>query len=631
MPPPGALTYGRTPLKALLFIMLISEDLESTPTLARAAERKAVKILVVEDREEDFRFLSMLLGRPQLAATYELDWADSFDTGIAKLGAGRYDAGIFDYSLGGSSGLDLLRKAVSTGSEMPIIMLTGSDDPQVDEEALRTGASDYLCKVGLTSVLLERALRYARRQADILAELRRTHHLLNSVLSSLPVIAGRIDGDGTIQEARGMGLGVFGSGEKQLVGANIFEHWPDLAPHLREALDGGHSEFTREVKNRGVRHYFDNYLRFDEVRGHGAIGFAVDVTARVVAETERRREARLLQSILRNLPVIAGRLDAQGRVVEARGEGLARHHLAPAHILGRSLAEAFPQSRFAIVQALAGGAASFTLGGRRKNEEWSVDFFVSFDGEQQSGATFFGRDLSERRRLEHLLLTASDAEQQRIGADLHDGLGQQLTGLACIAVALRDRLRTKLPAEADNADLISRLANEASEQSLALARGLSPVHLESHGLASALEDLSFQSQRLHHIECRFSLRGPPPKIDHLAAIHLYRIAQEAIHNAVRHGGAQRIHIGLVSRGPRHRLLVLDDGQGFDSLADQRGEGRGLCLMGYRANMLGGTLAIFSSLGLGARIVCEWTDFSVNGSNPPIPVPALSPALSLSSL
>src|SRR5690606_33360203 len=127
-----------------------------------------------------------------------------------------------------------------------------------------------------------------------------------------PVIAGRIDGDGTIVEARGMGLSVFGAGEKEIVGVNIFERWPDLAPRLREALDGGRSEFTREVNSRGERRYFDNYLRFDEARGHGAIGFAVDVTARVVAETERRREARLLQSVLRSLPVIAGRLDAQG-------------------------------------------------------------------------------------------------------------------------------------------------------------------------------------------------------------------------------------------------------------------------------------------------------------------------------
>ncbi len=599
---PGRYTDAGPNRQSLPYTMLATGHL---PSGHSTSEKRTIRILVVEDREEDYHYLSLLLGRPQLADTYELDWAASFDEGIAKLNAGRYDAGLFDYSLGGSTGLELLRKAVSAGSEMPIIMLTGSDDPLVDEQALQTGASDYLCKIGLTSVLLERAIRYARRQAGILAELRRTNHLLNSVLSSLPVIAGRIDGDGTIVEARGLGLKFLGVEEKDIVGANAFDKWPDVAPQIRRAVDGGQAEFTREIPTQGDPQYFDNYLRFDEASGRGAIGFAINVTARVVAEAERRRQAQLLQSVLRNLPVIAGRLDPSGLVVEAQGDGLRQYNLAPGRILGRALADLFPQSRAAITEALAGGSANFTLGGRADGEEWSVDFCVSFDSDQQAGATFFGRDLSERRRLERHLLTVSDAEQQRIGADLHDGLGQQLTGLACMGAAMRDRLRSKCPDEADHADLISRLANETSEQALALARGLSPVHLELHGLASALEDLSFQSQRLHNINCRFTLRGEPQKIDHLAAVHLYRITQEAIHNAVRHGGALHVHIGLLSRGARHRLIILDDGQGFDPRGDAGRMGRGLCLMGYRANMLGGALAVHSSLGMGTRVVCDW--------------------------
>ncbi len=583
--------------------MLASGNLESS--VVKSSASKPVRILVVEDREEDYRFLCMLLRRPQMAGTYELDWAVSFDEGIAKLSVNRYDAGLFDYSLGGSTGLDLLRDAVSNGADMPIILLTGMDNPQVDEEALRNGAADYLCKVGLTGVQLERSIRYARRQAEILAELRRTNQLLNSVLSSLPVIAGRVDGDGTVLEARGLGLTLLGVTASDVLGQNACEAWPHTADEIHAAIEGGRSEFTREVVRNGERYYFDNYFSFDEARGRGAIGFAIDVTARVVAEHGRRRQARLLESILRNLPAIAGRLDAAGRVFEAQGDGLQRHKLSPAHLLGRTLIELFPQSREAVVDALAGGSASFTLGGVLNEEEWTVDFLVSFDAEQGAGATFFGRDLSERRRLERHLLKVSDAEQQRIGADLHDGLGQHLTGLACMAVALRDRLRSRLPEEASTADVVSRLANEASEQSHALARGLSPVHLEAHGLASALEDLAYQSQRLHNVECRFSLRGASPDMDHLAAIHLYRITQESIHNAVRHGSAQRIHIGLFSRRSRYRLLILDDGQGFNSRDNQRRMGRGLCLMNYRANMLGGTLTVRSSLGLGARVTCDW--------------------------
>ncbi|MDX2185861.1 MAG: PAS domain-containing protein [Opitutaceae bacterium] len=569
------------------------------------SERKPVRLLVVEDHEEDFRFLSLLLEKKTCKDQYRLDWAPSFEDGIRLLGTESYDAGLFDYNLGGGNGVELLREAVSRGLEMPVIMLTGAEDPTIDEEALEHGAADYLCKIGLTSVQLERAIRYARRHMRLLSELRRANHLLNSLLDRLPVVAGRVDTDGTILETRGHGLELVGLGEQDLVGINVFEAWPDAAAEIRTAVHGGESEFTREVTGAGRRHYFDNYFRFDEARGRGAVALSVNVTARVEAENERRREAQLLQSVLRNLPVIAGRLDEIGTVTEARGESLARFHLAPVHIMGQSFSEMFPQSREAITRALAGGSSSFTLSGGSDGDEWSIDFVVSFDSAQGRGATFFGRDLSERRKLERQILKVSDAEQQRIGADLHDGLGQQLTGLACMAAAMRDRLRNKLPEEAGSADLIAQIANEATEQTRALAHGLSPVQLEAHGLASALEDLTFQAQRLHRIECRFTLRGESPDLDHLAAIHLYRITQEAIHNAVRHGCAQRVRVGLINRPSRCRLLVLDDGQGFDASDLGAHTGRGLRLMNYRANMLGGTLRVQSCLGLGVRVICEW--------------------------
>ncbi len=600
---PGGRSVGWSPLKATIG--------ESPAAPVAGTARAPVRILVVEDHEEDFHFLAMLLERTQLEESYELDWASTFDDGIARLESGRYDAGLFDYSLGGSTGLDLLRAARARGAEMPVLLLTGVDNPQIDGEALRSGASDYLCKADLTAVELERAIRYARQQAGVLAQLRRANDLLGTVLNGLPVVVYRIDADGILLESRGQGLRLLGVADDELVGCNVFTTWPNVADDVRRALQGGEVEFVAEVRHGDERRYFDNYVQFDRTRGHGAVGFSIDATARVLAEQQRRIDAQMLHNILRNLPAIAGRLDAEGRVVEALGSGLRRLGLAAGRLYGRLLAEIVPNCGEAIGRALAGGSTAFTVVGRNHDEDWYLDISIAFDAENGEGAVFFGRDVTERRRLERLVLNLADAERQRIGADLHDGLGQHLTGLACIATALRDRLAGAVPAEAESAGLIAQLANDATVQSRALARGLSAVQLEVHGLAAALEDLALQSQRLHGVECRFSLRGPAPELEHLTAIHVYRIAQEAIHNAVRHGGARRIRVALIGRPGRSRLLVLDDGAGFEAQPSARPTGSGLRLMNYRATLLGGGVTVHSRPGQGTRVACNWTQPTTN--------------------
>jgi signal transduction histidine kinase len=298
-------------------------------------------------------------------------------------------------------------------------------------------------------------------------------------------------------------------------------------------------------------------------------------------------------------------------VLEARGHGLEEAGIRPDRLTGHRLTELYPAAAEAVREALAGESATFSLAGRQRETEWHAEFFVSFDTAQGAGATFFGRDVSARRWLERRLLTISDDEQQRIGADLHDGLGQQLTGLSCLAAALRDRLKAMLPAEADQAGMIAQLANEAVAQSRALARGLCPVQLENAGLVLALEEMAGQVRTLHGVECRFEVKGPAPQCDHLTALHLYRITQEAVHNAVRHGKARHIRISLVSRARQHRLRIADDGHGFALPAHGRAPGGGLRLMGYRATVIGGSVDVDSKPGGGTRITCHFTTFANN--------------------
>lgn len=675
----------------------------STPI---AAPAKSIKVLVVEDHENDFRYLSFLLGRSG-TNTYELEWAPTYAQGQVMLRKGGFDVGLFDYQLGGGTGLDLLREAQSAGCEIPIILLTGNDNAEVDQEASQAGAADYLCKTGLNGTELERAIRYAIRQAAMTAalrqsqqqlelfmrsvpcavcirnqegtllfqnelfrqffksdelhppsgpssaveawpysndgrhwlvnsfvmisaqgqrlqgiaaiditervvtenELRRTTSLLNGILTSLPVVAARLDEYGALVETRGRGLESLGITEAQLVGQSATGLSGSHIAEIATALKGGASNFVSRHDDAGGTRYFDNHVRFDAERGRGAILLAIDVTDRIEAEAERSRQAQLLSSIMRSLPAIAGRLDADGRVIEAQGTGLERIGLRSESLLGTMLVDRFPQCAPAIAGALQGESANFTLTGTIENQEWQLEFFVTPDSDRNAGATFFGRDVSERRWLEQQLLTISDAEQQRIGADLHDGLGQQLTGIACLAAALRDRLRKVVPVEIENADLIARLASEAVSQSRALARGLCPVQLEKTSLAFALEDLTYQAQLLHGIECRCRAEGTPPTCEHLTAIHLYRITQEAIHNATRHGGARRIIVTLAQEGSQHRLTIKDDGKGFNLDAVRAASGAGLRLMSYRANMIGGTFSIESAPERGTQISVLFTSSS----------------------
>ena len=173
-----------------------------------------------------------------------------------------------------------------------------------------------------------------------------------------------------------------------------------------------------------------------------------------------------------------------------------------------------------------------------------------------------GRGPAERRR-EHERVR--EYERRRLGADLHDNLGQHLTGLACLAAALREELRRAGSALAAQADQLARAAATAHEVTRRLAHGLCPPQLGPTGLRAALEDLGDSVRRLHPVTCIFEPKGPPGREAPDTAAQVFCIAQEAIANAIRHfGHARKIVIRLrAPDGPSLRLAIEDDGTGFD--------------------------------------------------------------------
>jgi PAS domain S-box-containing protein len=213
-----------------------------------------------------------------------------------------------------------------------------------------------------------------------------------------------------------------------------------------------------------------------------------------------------------------------------------------------------------------------------------------------------GFDITERKGLEEAILEISAREQRRIAQDLHDGLGQHLTGIAFMSKVLQEKLSDRSLPEAVEAAKIVQMVNQAIDNTRQLARGLHPVAAEPQGLMSALKKWAAEVEELFHIGCRFHCDTPLYIHDGNLATHLYRIAQEAVNNAIRHGKSRNIVIGLSGRNGTGILTIRDDGNGFpETQASQPGVG--LSIMNYRADMVGGSLKVQANEVRGITVTC----------------------------
>jgi PAS domain S-box-containing protein len=212
-------------------------------------------------------------------------------------------------------------------------------------------------------------------------------------------------------------------------------------------------------------------------------------------------------------------------------------------------------------------------------------------------------EVAERRRLETEILRISELEQRRIGQDLHDGLCQQLAGIAYLADSLPCEPGEEMRGAPRTVRRVRDLLHQALAEAREVARGLSPLKVEAQGLMSALKDLASATSRNHGVRCRLICSRPVLVEDLARATHLYRIAQEAVHNAIRHGRAKSIRIGLAASDGLVRLQIEDDGRGVRRSARQ-GKGMGLASMTSRARSLGGRFDIRNRARGGVIVICE---------------------------
>lgn len=224
-------------------------------------------------------------------------------------------------------------------------------------------------------------------------------------------------------------------------------------------------------------------------------------------------------------------------------------------------------------------------------------------------------EIEERRRLERELTRIGDEERRRFGQDLHDGVCQQLTGALLRCQALERRLAHGdiLPEEELRA--LSGLLKETIDEARAVAQGLQPLEPEPDALVQALRVLTMRTQSTTALSCRFVARGTTAVVDPNLAQHLYRIAQEAVHNATRHAKADHINVSLHGDEDALILTVEDDGKGIDHIPPSGGIG--MRTMTFRAQVLGGTLTITPATHGGVLVVCRIPWHTV--SHPPVAI------------
>ena len=338
------------------------------------------------------------------------------------------------------------------------------------------------------------------------------------------------------------------------------------------------------------------------------------IAERIKAEKELRRERDFAESLIETAPAIVLVLDAEGRIVRINPymEEISGYRLED--VKGKDWFSTFlpKRNRERMRRVFLGAVGKkhrrgdvdpiVVRDGREKEIEWYDKRLVDAGG-NLIGLLAIGQDITNRRRLEKEISEISTGEQQRIGQELHDGLGQELTGLGYLAETLFCDLQNRGAAEAESANKVARGIEHALDQARAIAKGLVPVEIDAQGLMSSLSQLVSSTEHRCGVTCRLLCSEAAPIGDTATATQLFRIVQEAINNAAKHARAKNIAVELKTDESQITFQVRDDGVGIPDDLEQM-TGMGLRIMRHRAGVIGATLNVGPADGGGTIITCS---------------------------
>jgi PAS domain S-box-containing protein len=393
---------------------------------------------------------------------------------------------------------------------------------------------------------------------------------------------------------------------------------------VRTVLEGSTPKFTMEYPCHAPaeERWFVLHVTPFRYDGGGAVVCHIPITKRKLAERELERERDRTRRMLDVAGVMLLCLDMDGVVTLINREGCRVLGYREDEVVGREWVGNFVPKRFhkevtEVYGMIKRGELdpvihyenSILCGdGKERLIEWH-NVPLCDEAGTTVGCLSSGTDITYRRELEKEVVNVSEEERRWIAQELHDSLGAHLTAIDCHWRVLRKKLVAAEAIEAGEEDLISKLTREAIGQTRSLSRGLHEVGSEPGDMMAALENLALVTRSTSQFKCEFLCPEPVMVNKPIAANHLFRIAQEATTNAVRHSGGSEIRIELSDKKGTVTLSVKDDGVGLQlprpGTQQAVPDGLGLHIMRYRASTIDASLRIGLRKSGGAKVVCVY--------------------------
>jgi PAS domain S-box-containing protein len=501
---------------------------------------RPLRVLLVEDSENDAALLELALQRTGFSTQCE-----RVETGeglVTALERPDWDVVIADYVMPQFDGLSALALVKEKGLDLPFIIVSGHITDDTAVAAMKAGAHDYVMKDNLTRLgpAVERELRDA--------EVRRARKMTEKKL----------------WEEHAFRSAIENSIPSGIVVLNLDGKLTYVNPAFCSMVGRNESELI------GAKAPFP-YWPPEEV------------------ETITTSMARVIEG---SLPVDGFEL----RFCRSTGERF------DVLVLVTALRDSFDN--------VSGWLSSITDITQRKKAEAELrrsheeleHRVAERTADLSTANSRLKSEIAERRRLEHELLDITEKERRRIGLDLHDDLGQKLAGIALMAKGLQLRLAKQRAAEAGDAGRIHELLEQAMSHARDLARDLATLDFSENDLPSAMQKLAAHVKDSFGITCRFKSDDAIPPLETNTVTQLYKITQEALTNAIKHGKAKQVSIQLSNGSSKLALTIRNSGAPFPSVVG-RNAGMGLRIMNYRANLIGASLEIKPGDPEGTVVTC----------------------------